>query len=86
MPFNRLKIKIKKEIVTFDGSQLDVENHSGKHVVSNEWNTLIEDKKTIVIDVRNNFEVEKQVAESAPIDEIKMDDLSEEQMDIKKKV
>ena len=33
MPFNRLKIKIKNEIVTFDGSQLDVENHSGKHVV-----------------------------------------------------
>ena len=58
MPFNRLKIKIKNEIVTFDGSQLDVENHSGKHVVSNEWNTLIEDKKTIVIDVRNNFEIE----------------------------
>ena len=58
MPFNRLKIKIKNEIVTFDGSQLDVENHSGKHVVSNEWNALIEDKKTIVIDVRNNFEVE----------------------------
>ena len=58
MPFNRLKIKIKNEIVTFDGSQLDVENHSGKHVVFNEWNALIEDKKTLVIDVRNNFEVE----------------------------
>ena len=58
MPFNRLKIKIKNDIVTFDGSQLNVENHSGKHVVSNEWNALIEDKKTIVIDVRNNFEVE----------------------------
>jgi len=57
MPFNRLKIKIKKEIVTFDGSQLDVENCTGKHVFSNEWNTLIEDKKTMVIDVRNNFEV-----------------------------
>ena len=58
MPFNRLKVKIKNEIVTFDGSQLDVENHTGKHVVSSEWNKLIEDKKTIVIDVRNNFETE----------------------------
>ena len=28
------------------------------NVVFNEWNALIEDKKTIVIDVRNNFEVE----------------------------
>jgi len=58
MPFNRLKVKIKKEIVTFDGSQLDFENYIGKHVISSEWNTLIEDEKTIVIDVRNNFEVE----------------------------
>ena len=58
MPFNRLKIKIKNEIVTFDGSQLDVENYTGQHVVSSEWNALIEDEKTIVIDVRNNFEVE----------------------------
>jgi len=58
MPFNRLKIKIKNEIVTFDGSQLDVENYTGQHVVSSEWNALIEDEKTILIDVRNNFEVE----------------------------
>ena len=58
MPFNRLKVKIKKEIVTFDGSQLDFENYIGKHVISSEWNTLIEDEKTIVIDVRNNFEIE----------------------------
>ena len=58
MPFNRLKIKIKNEIVTFDGSQLDVENYTGQHVVSSDWNALIEDEKTIVIDVRNNFEVE----------------------------
>jgi len=58
MPFNRLKIKIKNEIVTFDGSQLDVEKYMGQHVVSSEWNALIKDEKTIVIDVRNNFEVE----------------------------
>ena len=58
MPFNRLKVKIKKEIVTFGGSQLDFENYTGKHVISSEWNILIEDEKTIVIDVRNNFEVE----------------------------
>ena len=38
MPFNRLKVKIKNEIVTFVGSQLDVENNKGKHVLSREWN------------------------------------------------
>ena len=58
MPFNRLKVKIKNEIVTFDGSQLDVENNKGKHVVSTEWNSLINEEETKVIDVRNNFEVE----------------------------
>ena len=57
MPFNRLKVKIKNEIVTFVGSQLDVENNMGKHVVSSEWNSLINEEETIVIDVRNNFEV-----------------------------
>ena len=58
MPFNHLKVKIKNEIVTFNGLQLDVENYTGKHVVSGEWNTLIEDEKTIVIDVRNYYEGE----------------------------
>ena len=58
MPFNRLKVKIKNEIVTFNGPDLDIANNRGKYVVSSEWNSLINEKKTIVIDVRNNFEVE----------------------------
>jgi UPF0176 protein len=57
MPFNRLKVKIKNEIVTFIGSQLDVENIKGKYVVSSEWNSLINEEETLLIDVRNNFEV-----------------------------
>ena len=57
MPFNRLKIKNKKEIVTFDNSKLDIEKFSGKHVNSLEWNNLINDDKIILIDVRNEFEV-----------------------------
>ena len=58
MPFNRLKIKIKKEIVTFNEENLDVEKISGKHINSSEWNKLIDDKKTILIDVRNDFEIQ----------------------------
>jgi len=58
MPFNRLKIKIKKEIVTFDKANLNVENITGKHVASSNWNSLINGKETIVIDVRNDFEVQ----------------------------
>ena len=58
MPFNRLSIKIKKEIVTFDKINLDVEKLTGKHVNSSNWNNLINDKETIIIDVRNDFEVQ----------------------------
>ena len=58
MPFNRLKIKIKKEIVTFYEKNLDVEELTGKHIDSFKWNNLISDKETLLIDVRNNFEVE----------------------------
>ena len=58
MPFSRLKIKIKKEIVTFNEENLDVEKLSGKHINSNEWNNLIDDKQTILIDVRNDFEIQ----------------------------
>ena len=58
MPFSRLKIKIKKEIVTFDSSFLDVENKTGKHISSSKWNSLLNDESIIFLDVRNNFEVE----------------------------
>ena len=57
MPFNRLKIKIKKEIVTFDEKNLDVEKWTAKHISSVNWNNLVSNKKTILIDVRNDFEV-----------------------------
>ena len=58
MPFNRLKIKIKKEIVTFDGNNYDADKFTAKHTNSDEWNKLITDKQTLIIDVRNNFEFE----------------------------
>ena len=56
MPFNRLKIKFKKEIVTFRSQFLVSEHRIGKHIKVNNWNVLIKDKETLVIDVRNNFE------------------------------
>lgn len=56
MPFNRMKVKIKKEIVTFDNLKLDVFNSTGKHVDFSKWNEIINDKETLVLDVRNNFE------------------------------
>ena len=56
MPFNRLKIKLKKEIVTFRIKFLDPEYKTGKYINVNNWNPLIKDKNTLVIDVRNDFE------------------------------
>ena len=56
MPFNRLKIKVKKEIVTFDGNYYDVENQTAKYINSKKWNKLIKDKNTLLVDVRNDFE------------------------------
>ena len=58
MPFNRLKIKIKSEIVTFNEKKLNVEKKTGQHINSLQWNYLIKDNDVMVIDVRNNFEVE----------------------------
>ena len=58
MPFFKLKVRNKKEIVTLRSKGVDPENITGKKIKPKYWNTLISDKKTILIDLRNNFEVE----------------------------
>ena len=58
MPFQKLKIKQKKEIVTLRTKFSDPEKQTGKHISFNEWNNIISDKKTILLDVRNDFEVQ----------------------------
>ena len=57
MPFQKLKIKRKKEIVTLRTKFSDPEKQTGRYISFNEWNTIINDKKTILLDVRNDFEV-----------------------------
>ena len=56
MPFNRLKIKLKNEIVTFKSKNSNPGNQNGKYVNIKDWNNLINDKDTLLIDVRNDFE------------------------------
>ena len=58
MPFNRLKIKIKNSIITFPCSNLDVEKKTAYHVKAKNWNKLIENKDTLILDIRNEFEYE----------------------------
>ena len=55
--FKKLKIKIKAEIVTMGISDIYPEIKSGVYVDSEQWNNLLKDKKTIVIDTRNHYEV-----------------------------
>ena len=57
MPFFRLKVRTKKEIVTLRTKIADPEKITGKKIKPAEWNDFISDKETILIDVRNNFEV-----------------------------
>ena len=63
-PFPRLKVRIKKEIVTFK-EELNIMKNKGKHVDPDKWNDLIDDPELILIDVRNDFEVQMGTFENA---------------------
>jgi UPF0176 protein len=55
-PFDRLKIKLKKEIVTL-GLPVDPSERVGTYVRPQDWNALIADPEVVVIDTRNDYEV-----------------------------
>src|SRR5436305_8188192 len=57
MPFARLKIRLKKEIVTLGDSRTDPARAVGIYVDAADWNELIAAPDTMVIDARNSFEV-----------------------------
>ena len=57
MPFYRLKVRVKKEIVTMGVPDIDPLASVGTYVEPEDWNALIADPGTIVIDARNDFEV-----------------------------
>jgi UPF0176 protein len=56
-PFDRMKVKLKKEIVTLGMPQIDPTQQVGTYVKPQDWNDLILDPDVTVIDVRNQFEV-----------------------------
>jgi UPF0176 protein len=57
MPFQRLKIRLKKEIVTLGDPATDPTQRVGVYVEPADWNNLISDPETLVVDTRNAFEV-----------------------------
>lgn len=57
MPFHRLKVRVKREIVTMGEPSVDPLAGTGRYVKPADWNALIDDPDTIVIDTRNAYEV-----------------------------
>ena len=65
MPFYRMKVRIKREIVTMGEPDIDPVNNVGTYVSPENWNALIEDPETILIDTRNAYEVAAGTFENA---------------------
>ena len=65
MPFQRLKIRLKKEIVTLGDADADPTRQVGIYVEPADWNDLIDEPDTLVIDTRNAFEVAMGTFEGA---------------------
>lgn len=57
-PFRRMRVKVKREIVTLGRPDIRPDKLTGKHVGVDEWNELISDPDTLVIDTRNRYEFE----------------------------
>ena len=57
-PFYRMKVKLKKEIVTLGVAGISPTNKVGKYVKPEDWNALISDPDVILIDTRNDYEVD----------------------------
>ena len=57
MPFKRLKVRLKKEIVTMKVAGLDPARDAAPYVDPADWNALVDNPETVLIDTRNGFEV-----------------------------
>ncbi|MGB6119965.1 MAG: rhodanese-related sulfurtransferase [Mesorhizobium sp.] len=57
MPFHRMKVRLKREIVTMGVEGIDPQLAAGSYVEPQDWNALIDDPDTVVIDTRNDYEV-----------------------------
>lgn len=56
-PFARMKVRLKKEIVTMGQPDVDPRAHVGHYVAPEDWNALIRSPDVAVIDTRNDYEV-----------------------------
>ncbi len=56
-PFHRMKVRLKKEIVTLRVPELDPNKTVGQYVKPQDWNALLADPDVVLIDTRNDYEV-----------------------------
>ncbi|MEE2746297.1 MAG: rhodanese-related sulfurtransferase [Pseudomonadota bacterium] len=57
-PFRRMKVRLKKEIVTIGITRIDPTVDGGTYVKAGDWNELLLDPEVVVIDTRNRYEIE----------------------------
>lgn len=57
-PFHRMKVRLKKEIVTLGVPGISPTNMAGTYVKPSDWNALISDPEVVLVDTRNDYEVE----------------------------
>ena len=58
IPFYRMKVRLKKEIVTIGLADVDPREKVGEYVKPENWNELISDPEVLLIDTRNDYEFE----------------------------
>ena len=58
MPFTRMKVKLKREIVTLGVTGINPNEKVGTYVAPEDWNALISDPDVVLIDTRNGYEVD----------------------------
>lgn len=65
LPFRRTRVKLKKEIVTMGVKNIDPRRVAGTYVEPEDWNKLIADPEVLLIDTRNEYEVQVGTFKSA---------------------
>ena len=87
-PFRRIKVRLKKEIITMKAPEADPTKYVGTYVKPKEWNDLVNDPAVTLIDTRNNYETAVGIFKGAIDPEIEtfteFKDYVQEKMDPKK--
>lgn len=71
-PFNRFKVRPKKELITLREPEANPHERVGTYVTPDEWNDLISDPDVILVDTRNDYETKVGIFEGAIDPDIKI--------------